>query len=168
MFLFCSNGAGKTTTFINNLSHSIETLLNKSTVKENCKTFSFPMSEESDMSIEEKTNPNLISLIKELKNQAREKEAPIWRDVAERLEKSSKHWAEVNLSSIERNAEEGDTIVIPGKVLGAGFLRKEVTIGAFKASRRAEESIAEAGGELLNLRELAEREPKGSGIKIMG
>ncbi|MBS3782727.1 MAG: 50S ribosomal protein L18e [Candidatus Thermoplasmatota archaeon] len=126
------------------------------------------MSEESDMSIEEKTNPNLISLIKELKDRAREKEAPIWRDVAERLERSSKHWAEVNLSSIERNVEEGDTIVVPGKVLGAGILKKEVTIGAFKASRSAEESIAEAGGELLNLRELAERRPEGSDIKIMG
>ncbi|MFW6064736.1 MAG: 50S ribosomal protein L18e, partial [Candidatus Natronoplasma sp.] len=125
-------------------------------------------SEESDMSIEEKTNPNLINLIKELKDQAREKEASIWRDVAERLERSSKHWAEVNLSSIERNVEEGDTIVVPGKVLGAGILKKEVTIGAFKASRSAEESIAEAGGELLNLRELAERNPEGSGIKIMG
>jgi len=120
------------------------------------------------MSIEEKTNPNLISLINELKDQAREKEAPIWRDVAERLEKSSKHWAEVNLSSIERNVEEGETIVVPGKVLGAGILKKEVTVGAFKASRSAKESIAEAGGELLNLRELAERKPKGSDIKIMG
>ncbi|MEF8833048.1 MAG: 50S ribosomal protein L18e [Candidatus Thermoplasmatota archaeon] len=120
------------------------------------------------MSIEEKTNPNLISLIQELKDQAREKEAPIWRDVAERLEKPSKHWAEVNLSSIERNVEEGDTIVVPGKVLGAGILKKEVTIGAFKASRSAEEGIAEAGGEVMNLRELAERKPEGSGIKIMG
>jgi len=126
------------------------------------------MSEESDMSIEEKTNPNLISLIEELKDRAREKEAPIWRDVAERLEKSSKHWAEVNLSSIEREVEEGDTIVIPGKVLGAGILNKEVTVGAFKASNSAEKSIAEAGGEVLNLRELAERKPEGSGIKIMG
>ncbi|MFP4000542.1 MAG: 50S ribosomal protein L18e [Candidatus Natronoplasma sp.] len=120
------------------------------------------------MSIEDKTNPNLISLIKELKDQAREKDAPIWRDVAERLEKSSKHWAEVNLSSIERNVEEGETIVVPGKVLGAGILKKEVTVGAFKASNSAEKSIAEAGGELLDLRELAERKPEGSGIKIMG
>ena len=120
------------------------------------------------MSIEEKTNPNLISLIEELKDQAREAEAPIWRDVAERLEKPSKQWAEVNLSKIERHAKEGETIVVPGKVLGAGILNTEVTIGAFKASNSAEKSIAEAGGEFLKLRELAEREPEGSGIKVMG
>ncbi len=120
------------------------------------------------MAVEEKTNPNLVSLIEDLKNQAREKNAPIWRDVAERLERSSKHWAEVNLSKIQRNVEDGDTIIIPGKVLGAGLLSKEVTVGAFKASKSAEESIAEAGGEYLDLRELAERKPEGSEIQIMG
>ncbi len=120
------------------------------------------------MSIEEKTNPNLISLIQDLKDRAREEDAPIWRDVAERLEKSSKHWAEVNLSKIERYVEEGDTIVIPGKVLGAGILKKEVTVGAFKASDSAKKSIAEAGGEFLSIYELAERKPEGSGIRIMG
>ncbi len=126
------------------------------------------MSEESDMAIEKKTNPNLVSLIKELKDQAREEEASIWRDVAERLEKPSKQWAEINLSKIERHAEEGETIVVPGKVLGAGILKKEVTVGAFRASKSAEKSIAEAGGEFFKLRELAEQKPKGSNIKIMG
>ncbi|MFP3872465.1 MAG: 50S ribosomal protein L18e [Candidatus Natronoplasma sp.] len=119
------------------------------------------------MTIEDKTNPNLVSLIKDLKDQAREKDAPIWRDVAERLESPMKNWAEVNLSSIQRYTEDGDTIVVPGKVLGAGLLDKKVTVGAFKASRSAKESISEAGGEYLKIRELAEREPEGSGIKIM-
>ncbi len=119
------------------------------------------------MTIEYKTNPNLVNLIKDLKDQAREKDAAIWRDVAERLEKPSKNWAEVNLSRIQRYAEDGDTIVIPGKILGAGILEKKVTVGAFKASKSAKESISEAGGEYLKIRELAEREPEGSGIKMM-
>ncbi|MEF8873694.1 MAG: 50S ribosomal protein L18e [Candidatus Thermoplasmatota archaeon] len=120
------------------------------------------------MTIEDKTNPNLVSLIEDLKDQAREKDASIWRDVAERLERPMKNWAEVNLSKIQRHAEDGDTIVIPGKVLGAGILDKKITVGAFKASRSAKESISEAGGEYLKIRELAEREPEGSEIKIMG
>ncbi len=120
------------------------------------------------MSIEDKTNPNLVNLIEGLKDQAREEDASIWRDVAERLESPSKNWAEVNLSSIQRNAEDGETIVIPGKVLGAGRLKKNVTVGAFKASRGAEKSIEEAGGECVEIRELADRMPEGSGIKIMG
>ena len=133
-----------------------------------CISFSFPVSEESDMSIEDKTNPNLVDLIKGLKDQAREEDASIWRDVAERLESPSKNWAEVNLSSIQRNAEDGETIVIPGKVLGAGRLEKNVTIGTFKASKSAEKSIEEAGGECIAISELADRMPEGTGIKIMG
>lgn len=120
------------------------------------------------MTIEDKTNPNLISLIEYLKDQARKNDASIWRDVAERLESPMKNWAEVNLSKIQRHVEEGDTIVVPGKVLGAGILDKEVTVGAFKASRSAKESISEAGGEYLKIRELAERKPDGSEIRILG
>ncbi|MFP4050253.1 MAG: 50S ribosomal protein L18e [Thermoplasmata archaeon] len=120
------------------------------------------------MSIEEKTNPNLVRLIKDLKDQARENDAPIWRDVAERLEKPSSNWAEVNLSRIQRYADEDETLLVPGKVLGAGILKKKVTVGAFKASNSAKDSIVEAGGEYISLRELAERNPSGSEIRIMG
>ena len=38
-----------------------------------------------------KTNPLLINLINELKKQSLEKEAPIWKDIALRLEKSNKN-----------------------------------------------------------------------------
>ncbi|MBS3816306.1 MAG: 50S ribosomal protein L18e [Candidatus Thermoplasmatota archaeon] len=120
------------------------------------------------MAIEDKTNPNLIRLIEDLKTQARENEAPIWRDVAERLEKPSKNWAEVNLSSLQRNADDGETIVIPGKLLGAGLLTKEITVGAFKASKSAKESVDEAGGEFMDLRDLVEKKPEGSDLKMMG
>ncbi len=120
------------------------------------------------MAIEEKTNPNLVKLIEYLKTQAREQEAPIWRDVAERLEKPSKNWAEVNLSRIQRHVNEGETIVVPGKVLGAGFLNKEVTVGTFKASKGAIEGIENAGGDLLKLHKLVEQNPSGEGIRVFG
>ncbi|MFW6040395.1 MAG: 50S ribosomal protein L18e [Thermoplasmatota archaeon] len=120
------------------------------------------------MSIENKTNPILVQLVEELKEKSRKEEAPIWRDVAERLEKPSKNWAEVNLSAIERHTEEGDTIVIPGKVLGSGYLTKNVTVGSFKFSKSAKKSIEEAGGKSITIRKLADQNPKGSGVKIIG
>ncbi len=120
------------------------------------------------MSLKNKTNPNIIRLVKDLKKQAREKDAPIWRDVAERLEKSSKNWAEVNLSTIQRYAGDGEMLVVPGKVLGSGYLTKKVTVGSFNISKSAKETIEEAGGKYLSIRELAEKNPKGSGIRIMG
>src|SRR5690554_6277265 len=47
-----------------------------------------------------KTDPNLVALISELKRETREGEAAIWRDIAQRLEKPSRNWAEVNLSRL--------------------------------------------------------------------
>jgi len=43
-----------------------------------------------------KTNPILTSLIQDLKKQAYENDAPIWKDIAVRLEKPSRNWPVVN------------------------------------------------------------------------
>ena len=47
-----------------------------------------------------KTNPNLIELINKLYEQSRNEDAAIWRDVAQRLERSNRRTAEVNLSEL--------------------------------------------------------------------
>ncbi len=70
--------------------------------------------------IVEKTNPRLTSLILLLKNKSRENEAKIWREIASRLETPNRNYAEVNLSKINRYAQNGETIIVPGKVLGSG------------------------------------------------
>lgn len=120
------------------------------------------------MALKNKTNPNLIRLVRELKDQAREESAPIWRDVAERLEKPSKNWAEVNLSTIQRHVKDGETILVPGKVLGSGYLTKRVKVGSFSISENAKEKIKDAGGTYMTIKEMAEKEPKGSHLRLIG
>ena len=115
-----------------------------------------------------KTDPNLVALISDLKRESREKDTAIWRDIALRLEKSSKNWAEVNLSKLERYANEGDVIVVAGKVLGAGSLKKKITVAAFKFSESASIAIEKAGGKKMTIPELVADNPAGTGIRIMG
>jgi len=115
-----------------------------------------------------KTNPNLVSLIERLKREAYENKAPVWRDVADRLMKPKQNWAEVNLSRIERFASDNETLVVAGKLLGAGAISKKVTVAAFKCSEAAREKIASAGGRSISIEELLSSNPKGSGIRIMG
>jgi large subunit ribosomal protein L18e len=128
------------------------------------------MSEESDMGKRVyKTNPNLLNLIERLKKEAYISEAPVWRDVADRLMKPRKGWAEVNLSRIERFASsDKETIIVPGKLLGAGVISKKVTVAAFKSSEAAKEKIAKAGGKSMSIEELLMDNPKGSNVRIMG
>lgn len=115
-----------------------------------------------------KTNPLLLALIEDLKAASREQEAPLWRDLADRLARPRRNWAAVNLSRVERHAAEGETVVVPGKLLGTGRLTKRVTVAAFQASASAREKVRAAGGEDLTLRELLVRNPKGSGVRILG
>ena len=84
-----------------------------------------------------KTNPKLDTLIVELKEIARVRSAPIWKDIAKRLEKPRKNYAVVNLSKINRHANVNDTIVVPGKVLSAGTIEKSVTVAALGFSETA-------------------------------
>ncbi len=114
-----------------------------------------------------KENPELITIIKKLKEYSRNNNAKIWKDIAERLESPNKLHAEVNLSKIERYASDGETIVVPGKVLGSGNLTKKVTVAAWKFSKKAEEKIKKAGGRIIMIDDLLNENPQGSRVRIM-
>lgn len=120
------------------------------------------------MAREDKSNPILTRTIAELKRVGREREAPVWRVLAGRLEGAERNWAEVNLSRVERYAAPKEVVAIPGKLLGAGSLTKPVTLGAFKASAAARRKVEAAGGKVLSLVELANQHPDGSGVHLMG
>ena len=70
-----------------------------------------------------KTNPNLIELINKLYEQSRNEDAAIWKDVAQRLERSNRRTAEVNLSDIARYAEAGIKVGVTGSF---GFACREI------------------------------------------
>lgn len=56
----------------------------------------------------EKTNPKITELITSLKEKSYQEEAAIWKDVARKLEKSTRRQAEVNLSKINRNTQKDE------------------------------------------------------------
>lgn len=114
-----------------------------------------------------KTNPRIMSLIGDLKSGSRENNAPIWRELAERMQGPKRGYAAVNVSRINRHTAAGETIVVPGKVLGAGELNHPVVVGAFDFSDVARSTITGAGGECLMIEELIARAPTGSNVRII-
>ncbi|MDY0387811.1 MAG: 50S ribosomal protein L18e [Methanolobus sp.] len=125
------------------------------------------MSKTTQVKIERKTNPRTPVLIAALKKGSRQNEAAIWRDVAKRLEKPGRNYAQVNLSKINRYAKDGETVLIAGKVLGSGLLDKAVTVAAYNFSVTAMEKITGLGGKCLTIEQILEENPKGSGIRIL-
>ncbi|MFA5861413.1 MAG: 50S ribosomal protein L18e [Candidatus Thermoplasmatota archaeon] len=119
-------------------------------------------------SVHSKTNPGLRILIQDLKKKSWENEAPIWRDIAKRLEKPTKARIAVNLSRIDRYAKANETVLIPGKLLAAGDITKPVKVAAYAFSASAIEKITAAGGECLTLESLVESNPTGKNVRILG
>ncbi|HOV82091.1 MAG TPA: 50S ribosomal protein L18e [Methanothrix sp.] len=115
----------------------------------------------------EKTNPRLVRLIGDLKAASRESGAPLWRDIARRLEKPARSYAAVNLSKINRHTEPNDTVLVAGKVLAAGDIEHSVTVAALNFSSQAKSKILAKGGACMAIEKLMEQHPKGSGIKIL-
>jgi large subunit ribosomal protein L18e len=115
-----------------------------------------------------KSNPVLVELIGALRNAGRVNEAPLWRDIASRLEKPSRNWAQVNLSKIDAHLGDGETAVVPGKLLGSGETSKKLTIIAYSASESAKAKVTKAGGKVLTFQEAVKAYPKGQNCRIIG
>jgi large subunit ribosomal protein L18e len=114
------------------------------------------------------TNPDLISLVRLLGKRSKENNALIWQDVARRLSKPKRSRIKVNVSKISRYSKENESIVVPGKVLGAGIISHPVAVAALAFSQQAQLKIVNAKGKCLSIAELVEENPDGSNLRIIG
>jgi large subunit ribosomal protein L18e len=110
-----------------------------------------------------KTNPELTKIIKELKTVSIKNQAKIWKRVATELEKPTRKRRHINLYQIEKLTKDGETIIVPGKVLGTGELSKQVKIAAWEFSEQAQSKIKNP----LTIQSLIKENPKGRNIRII-
>ncbi|MFX1513958.1 MAG: 50S ribosomal protein L18e [Promethearchaeota archaeon] len=113
------------------------------------------------------TDPNIITLIRLLKKTAKTENAPIWKRVAAILSNPRRTRPEVNLSVVNRHSKKGETVLVPGKVLGAGTLEHSVTIAAVTFSGVAQEKIKQQGGNCISILDLLTLNPNGSNIRLL-
>ena len=113
------------------------------------------------------TNPQLIELISSLHKESREKQAPIWLDVADYLAKTRSQRVSVNLSTINRHTKKADVVVVPGKLLASGNIEHAVTVAAFDISATAKAKLDAVKAKYITIPELMEKNPKGSNVKII-
>ena len=106
------------------------------------------------------TNPLLKELIVALKR----KKKAIWKAVAKELEASARRRIAVDLWKIDKKTKVNDTVIVPGKVLGDGELGHKVTVAALGFSSTAKEKLKD---NAISIHELIEKNPKGTGVKIL-
>ena len=77
------------------------------------------------------------------------------------------HKVNINLNELNKEAKEGETIVVPGKVLSEGELTKKVKIAAFGFSEKAKEKILKVKGETLTILEEIKKNPDAKNIRVI-
>jgi len=114
------------------------------------------------------TNEELKSLLEDLKARGHKDKSPLLLRLAKDLGKSTRNRRIVNLSKINRYTKDGETVVVPGKVLAAGELDHTVTIAAWKFSAQAIDKIQKSNSKAMQITELINQEMKGKRIRVFG
>ncbi len=112
------------------------------------------------------TNKVLFDTIRNLKKLSTKTGVGVYKAVAEKLAAPASQRPEVNLSRIEKYATGGETIIVPGKVLGDGELTKKLTIVGFSASAGAVAKIEKVGSKFVEIKDFVKK-PTGK-IRIIG
>ena len=100
------------------------------------------------------------NIIADLKTLSTKEKVKIWRRIADDLSKSTRSRRKVNVYKLNKFLREGETGVVPGKVLSQGDFNKKNTIAAFQFSETARE-IINSSGKAVSIRQLMKDNPKG-------
>ena len=112
-------------------------------------------------------NNQLQALILELNTLSSKQNVPLWKSVARDLAKPTRRRRTVNIYKIDKHARENETVLVPGKVLGVGEMKKKLVVAAFNFSDEAYDKIKKAG-EAISIQELMKKNPKGNNVRIVG
>jgi large subunit ribosomal protein L18e len=103
-----------------------------------------------------------------LSKQSKKNKQPIWKVIAKKIEGPRRNRSLVNVGEISRNTKEGSTVVVAGKVLGAGEINHKVSVGAFSFSDGAKSKITKSGGKCFSLQDFMDEKKSVSNVVILG
>jgi large subunit ribosomal protein L18e len=111
--------------------------------------------------LKRKKNTELVeTIIAAKKNKA-------WLEVAGVLSGPRRNRININLEEIDKEAKEGETIIVSGKVLSQGEITKKVKIASLNFSEKAKEKLLNAKCELSNILDEIKKNPQAKNIKVL-
>ncbi|MDQ3837636.1 MAG: 50S ribosomal protein L18e [Thermoproteota archaeon] len=103
-----------------------------------------------------------------LRRALKKDKAPIWRALERELARPRRNRREINIGALADKTEDGQVVVIPGKVLGSGEIGHKLTVCAISMSESAAKKIIASGGRLMSFSSLIEQYPNGKGVHLVG
>ena len=112
--------------------------------------------------IHRKTNSELVETI--LQSAKNEK----WLNVARFISGPRRKRISLNLDEIDEISKDGETVIVPGKVLSQGEVKKKIKIIALAFSENAMEKLSKGKKEFATISEEIKKNPDAKGIRILG
>jgi len=113
-------------------------------------------------------NPVTERLARQLHRDAGACEAPIWERLSKEALKPGSARRTVNVKKLGQLTSSGQTVAVPGKVLGTGTISHPISVFSFSMSEPAARKITGAGGRVLSRAELVKASPSGKGVMLVG
>jgi len=95
------------------------------------------------------------------------KKNPAWEKIIKKVSGSRRKRLELNLDEIDNQTKDNDLVIIPGRVLGKGNIKKKIKISAMKYTESAKEKLKESKIEFNLIEEEIKSNPEGKGIKVL-
>jgi len=95
------------------------------------------------------------------------KKSPAWLKVASVLSSPRKNSISINLGDLDRLSKEGETILVPGKILSQGELNKKIKIVALKFSETAKEKLLKSKIQITSITDEIKNNPSAKGFRIL-
>ena len=110
---------------------------------------------------QKKRNPEIVETIRAAKKKEK------WIKIARILSGPRRKMPSLNLTDINKDSKEGDTVVVPGKVLSQGEINKKIKVVALGFSEKAREKLMKSKSNPTDILEEIKKNPDAKGVKIL-
>ena len=90
-----------------------------------------------------------------------------WLQLARIISGPKRNYLNINLKEIDAKTSEGDTVIIPGKVLGTGDLSKRIKVCALYFSDSAKDKLTKNKSQMCKIIDEIKKNQKAEGVKIL-
>ena len=108
-----------------------------------------------------KRNPEIVETIMAAKKKEK------WLKVAAILSGPRRKMPNLNLTDIDEGSKEGDTVIVPGKVLSQGGINKKIKVVALGFSGKAREKLMKSKSDPTTILEEIKKNPDAKGVNIL-
>ncbi len=74
------------------------------------------------------------------------------------MSKPKRQRISVNIAKLEKLSNDGENVIIPGKVLGRGTISKKINVAAVSYSNGADGKLKDAGCKVLEIKEMLKKD----------